>query len=47
MAGSLDKPTGLKMVSHIFAGHAGDYYTIPDSEPRRDDGNHGVTIPTA
>ena len=45
MAGSLDKPTGLKLVSHIFAGHAGDYYTIPDGEPRRYDGDHGVAIP--
>jgi len=43
--GSLDKPTGLKLVHHIFAGHAGDYYRIPDDEPRRNGGDHGVAIP--
>jgi hypothetical protein len=47
MAGSLDKPTGLKLVKHIFAGHAGDYYQIPDGEQRQDDGNHGMAIPAS
>jgi hypothetical protein len=47
MAGSLDKPTGLKLVRHIFADHAGDYYQIPDDEPRQDDGDHGITIPVS
>jgi hypothetical protein len=45
MAGSLDKPTGLKLVRHIFAGHAGDYYRIPGDEPRQDDGEHGISMP--
>src|SRR5262245_15783073 len=47
MAGSLDKPTGLKLVRHIFADHAGDYYRLPEDEPRQNDGDHGVTIPAA
>ena len=45
MAGSLDKPTRLKLVRHIFTDHAGDYYQIPDDEPQQNDGNHGVAFP--
>ena len=29
-AGTLDKPTGLRTVAHIFVADAGDYYTIAD-----------------
>jgi len=29
MAGSLDKPTGLKTVRQIFVEEAGDYYAVP------------------
>jgi len=29
-AGSLNPPTGLKTVRHIFAASKGDYYTIAD-----------------
>ncbi|MEE9447350.1 MAG: GFA family protein [Arenicellales bacterium] len=29
MAGTLDKPTGLKTVSHMFAEEASDYFDIP------------------
>ena len=29
-AGTLDLPTGLRTVRHIFVADAGDYYTIPD-----------------
>ncbi|HLI11307.1 MAG TPA: GFA family protein [Alphaproteobacteria bacterium] len=32
-AGGLDKPTGLKLVEHIFAADKGDYYEITDSLP--------------
>ena len=45
MAGSLDSPTGLETVAHIFVGNAGDYYTIDDDLPRRFDGEHGIEIP--
>lgn len=30
--GSLDGPTGLKVMNHIFVADKGDYYDIPDSE---------------
>lgn len=33
-AGSLDEPTGLELVQHIFAGEQGDYYGIGDDLPR-------------
>ena len=29
-AGSLDAPTGLKTIRHIFAADAGDYYRLTD-----------------
>jgi len=45
MAGTLDKPTGLAIVAHIFAGDAGDYYRIADGLPQRTDGDHGVPMP--
>jgi len=32
-AGTLDAPTGLTTVGHIFVADAGDYYTIEDSLP--------------
>lgn len=46
MAGTLDLPTGLETVAHIFIDDAGDYYTIDDNLPRQSDGDHGVEIPT-
>ncbi|MFZ1816159.1 MAG: GFA family protein [Rhizobiaceae bacterium] len=33
LAGSLDKPTGLKADRHIFCADKGDYYTIDDGLP--------------
>lgn len=44
-AGSLDEPQGLKMVAHIFASEAGDYYDIDDSVPVSQFGDHTVTLP--
>jgi len=32
-AGSLDKPTGLRLVKHIYADDKGDYYRIEDCGP--------------
>jgi hypothetical protein len=34
MAGTLDKPTGVEAVQHIFVRDASDYYVIEDSLPR-------------
>ena len=45
MAGTLDGPTGLETVAHIFADDAGDYYTINDNLRRHSDGDHGVELP--
>ncbi len=38
-AGSLDAPTGLRTVRHVFVDDAGDYYEIADGLPR-DGGSH-------
>lgn len=45
MAGSLDEPTGLALVMHIFVDDAGDYYRIDDGLPQRTDGEHGIPLP--
>lgn len=34
MAGSLDKPTGLKPSIHIFVSEKGDYYDLTDGLPQ-------------
>ncbi len=44
-AGTLDLPTGLETVVHVFVGDAGDYYEIDEGLPQRADGDHGVVIP--
>ena len=44
-AGTLDLPTGLETVAHVFVEDSGDYYTISDDLTRRADGNHGIVIP--
>jgi len=33
MAGCLDAPTGLAVISHIFTADKGDYYTLQDKLP--------------
>jgi len=35
-AGSLDAPTGLRVVEHIFVADKGDYYEIADDLPQKD-----------
>ena len=40
-AGSLDAPTGLKTVAHIYTASAGDYYSITDDLPRFDETMRG------
>ena len=34
IAGSLDVPTGLKTIGHIFVGEKSDFYQITDAEPQ-------------
>jgi hypothetical protein len=29
-AGTLDEPTGLHLLGHVYVDHAGDYYELPD-----------------
>lgn len=36
-AGTLDKPTGLKIKEHIFVGSKSDYYNIADGLPQKDE----------
>lgn len=45
MAGTMDSPTGLETVAHIFVEDAGDYYEISDGLPRFPQGGHGVAVP--
>lgn len=45
MAGSLDAPTGVQAVAHIFVDDKGDYYEIDDGLPQHDDHDHGVVFP--
>jgi hypothetical protein len=34
-AGTLDAPTGIKVMEHIFVADKGDYYSIDDNLPKR------------
>lgn len=34
MAGTLDRPTGLRLVQHIHTAHGGDYYAIDPGLPQ-------------
>ena len=34
-AGTLDDPTNLSIIEHIFVADKGDYYTIQDDAPQR------------
>jgi hypothetical protein len=35
LAGTVDEPTGLRLVKHIFTANKGDYYDIADGLPQR------------
>ena len=37
-AGSLDDPTGLKIIGHVWVGQKSDYYTLDDPLPKFDKG---------
>ena len=47
MAGSLDDPTGLRMVQHIYTADAGDYYRIGPGLPRHEQGAPPPEMPDA
>ncbi len=34
MAGTLDPPTGLRVIAHIFVADKSDFYTIPEGAPQ-------------
>lgn len=36
MAGTLDSPTGLRLIKHIYVADKGDYYEIADGRPQYD-----------
>lgn len=44
-AGTLDAPTGLKLVQHIFTADKSDYYTIDDGLPQSTGGAFKVAVP--
>lgn len=47
MAGTMDSPTGLETVAHIFVADASDYYEIPDDGlPRLEGGGTASWFPT-
>lgn len=37
-AGSLDQPTGIQVLGHLFVNHKADYETITDDLPQFDEG---------
>ncbi len=40
-AGSLDQPTGLKTIGHVWVSQASDYYEITDGQPQFPDSHGG------
>jgi hypothetical protein len=47
MAGTLDGPTHLSLVKHIFVAEKGDYYDLNDGLPQSTGREHGVRVPEA
>lgn len=43
MAGTLDNPTKLTLVSHIYTGSKGNYYEITDGLPNHLESDPGLT----
>ena len=43
-AGTLDGPTGLRTVGHIYVADSGDYYVIDDGLPRFPAGDDGALL---
>lgn len=44
IAGTLDQPTGLKTIGHIFVGEKPDFYTITDQEPQFTASSNGQLV---
>ncbi len=44
IAGSLDGPTGLKTIGHIFVGEKSDFYEINDAFPKFDASSDGELV---
>lgn len=45
MAGSMDRPTGIRAIAHIFVSDKGDYYDIDDGLTQHAEHDHGVVFP--
>ena len=45
MAGTLDSPTDLRTVAHIFVADAGDYYDLNDDLEKVIEGDYGDSLP--
>jgi hypothetical protein len=46
-AGTLDKPTGLKTIGHIWMNQAGDYYELTDNLKKYDEDSNGKIVANA
>lgn len=44
IAGTLDGPTGIKTIGHIFVGEKADYYAIGDELPSYEASSHGELV---
>ena len=44
VAGSLDGPTGLKTIGHIFVGEKSDFYEIDDDLPQFEESSDGELV---
>ncbi len=44
LAGSFDKPTGLKLSRHIFVSDKGDYYEIGDGLPQHEKTSSSIRV---
>ena len=44
LAGSLDRPTGLKTMGHIFVGEKADFYEISDPLPQFEKSSDGALM---
>lgn len=42
LAGTLDQPTGLKTIAHIFVGEKSDFYTVSDDVPQFEGSSDGA-----
>ena len=44
IAGSLDGPTGLRTMGHIFVGEKSDFYEITDDQPQFNGSSNGALV---